>query len=72
MTCGERKKEETGKSEVRSPMSSGISEMMRKHCGGEGASSHCAAVPIGTGGLPCCGTAAGKTEPEGGNNEGTE
>ncbi len=72
MTCGERKKEDTGKPEGCGPMSSGIFEMMRKHCAGEGAPSDCTVMMSRMGAMPCCGPAVGKTEPEGGNNERTE
>jgi hypothetical protein len=69
MTAEEtNKKEDKTKSESSGPMGSGMFEMMKKCCEGEGAFLGCAAVMKSMMGamtnMPCSGPGTGKTGPE--------
>lgn len=61
-------KEDKTRSEGSEPMESGMFEMMKKCCTGEGASADCAAMMKSRmeamTGMPCCGPGAEKTGPE--------
>jgi hypothetical protein len=61
-------KEDKTKSEGSGPMGSGMFEIMKKCCTGEGAFSDCAAIMESKMGamtsMPCCGPGIGKTEPD--------
>jgi len=62
------KNEDKTQSEGSSPKGSGMFEVMKKCCAGEGAFSDCAAMMKSKIGamtsMPCCGPVMGKTEPE--------
>jgi hypothetical protein len=62
------RKDDKAKSEGSGPMGSGMFEIMKKCCAGEGAFSDCAAMMKNKMGaatsMPCCGADRGKTEPD--------